>query len=357
MVLITLLGIVAGILAILFAFIQWRFTFFKRIGVPYLKPRFPFGNINTKKLVCYNIQDIYVQLKDKSPICGFFMLHEPFGIPLNLDMVKRIMIKDFHHFENRGIYFNEKDEPLTANLLTETGEKWRKLRANLTPTFTSGKMKFMFPTIIDCSKYMEQYLDELTTHSTEVEVKDLLARFTTDVIGTCAFGIDCNSFKDPNADFRKMGKRAVEDQKYPVALFFIFCSNISFFNKLGIKTTQDDVHDFFMTIVRETVEYRKTNSTKRNDFMDILMNIKLDGGDSMTLNGIAAQVFLFFLAGFETSSTTLTFTIHELAAHPEVQQRARDEINAVIAKHNGEFTYESMNELNYLDQVISGKFI
>jgi cytochrome P450 family 6 len=72
---------------------------------------------------------------------------------------------------------------------------------------------------------------------------------------------------------------------------------------------------------------------------------------------IAAQAFVFFLAGFETSSATMTFCLYELASKPDIQERVRSEINAVLEKNGGNITYDSIFQMEYLDKVVNGERI
>jgi cytochrome P450 family 6 len=73
------------------------------------------------------------------------------------------------------------------------------------------------------------------------------------------------------------------------------------------------------------------------------------------MDSLAAQAFVFFGAGFETSSTTATFCIYELSLHQDIQERVRKEIDVVLKKHDGKITYEAIQEMEYLDKVVSGK--
>lgn len=54
-------------------------------------------------------------------------------------------------------------------------------------------------------EYLKKNSDGKGTNG--LEAKELAAKFTTDVVATCAFGLEGKSFIEPNAEFRKMGKK------------------------------------------------------------------------------------------------------------------------------------------------------
>lgn len=62
---------------------------------------------------------------------------------------------------------------------------------------------------------------------------------------------------------------------------------------------------------------------------------------------------VFFLAGFETSSTALSYALYELACNQELQDRTRLEIEKVLAEHDGKITYEAIMSMEWCGQVIS----
>jgi cytochrome P450 family 6 len=107
----------------------------------------------------------------------------PILMILDLDLIKNIMVKDFNVFPNRKLYFNEKDDPLTAHLVNLEDDEWRSLRTKLTPTFTSGKLKMMLPTILKITENLINTLEKEVVMNESVEIKELLSRYTVDVIG------------------------------------------------------------------------------------------------------------------------------------------------------------------------------
>ena len=66
---------------------------------------------------------------------------------------------------------------------------------------------------------------------------------------------------------------------------------------------------------------------------------------------LVAQAAIILFAGIETSAVTMAFTLFELAKNPEIQKKARNEIQEVLAKYG--LTYEGLMKMTYLNQIIS----
>lgn len=342
-------------------FVKRRYLFWADRNVPFIQPKFPYGNMTGFKQVkntALLMQDWYHELKSKGPFGGVFMFVRPSILATDLEFIKNVMVKDFPYFINRGIYHNVKDDPLSGHLFNIEDQKWRNLRAKLTPTFTSGKMKFMYPTILAVSHEFNKCMSlEISKNNGEIEMKEILARFTTDVIGTCAFGLECNSLTDPEAEFRKMGQEIFTPAKNVRIRNILTTQFPGLAKKLHYTIFRPFITKWFIDKVKETVDYREKNQIQRNDFMNLLIQLRkdVDGGEGMTIKEIAAQAFIFFLAGFETSSTTMSYALYELSQNQQIQQRAREEVNTVLEKHDGKLTYEAMMELKYVEQIINGK--
>lgn len=316
---------------------------------------------NEKERLPQRLASIYRNYKGKYPMVGLYFYLNPALLALDLDLIRNILIKDFQYFQDRGMFYNEKTEPLSANLLRIEHEKWKPLRSKLSPTFSTGKMKFMFPTMVTVVNELINCLSDAIQTDSEVEIYDWMGRFTTDIIGTCAFGIECSCLRDPNTKFREMGKKASFQPKRSLAAEILLGAVKNLAKLIGARVHHEDVSAFFSTIVKETIDYREKNNIERNDLLSLLIKLKNSENDAekLTVNEIAAQAMDFFFAGFETSSTALNFCLYELAMddHKHIQNEARREISTVLAKYNGSLCYEAVNEMKFIEKIINGTFI
>ncbi|XP_011253334.1 cytochrome P450 6A1 isoform X1 [Camponotus floridanus] len=336
-----------------------NFGFWKSRGIRGPQPTPGFGNIKDIMLMKKSLPDflmeIYNDYKDE-PMVGIFANRTPTLIVKDPDLIKDILIKDFTNFADRGFLFHEKLDPLSQHLFALEPKRWRPLRTRLSPVFTSGKLKEMFSLITQCADRFERYIEKLASKNEPIECRELTAKYTTDVIGTCAFGIEMNALSDEDSEFRNMGRLVfaptwtnIVQRRMRQLLPKRFCDILSYI--LPIK----EVTKFFTRVVVETMYYRDTNNIVRHDFIDTLRDLKKHpdkvSNIDLTENLIAAQAFVFFAAGFETSSTAMSNALYELALNQEIQKKLREEINEECIRHNGNFKYENVKKMNYLDKV------
>ncbi|XP_047117854.1 cytochrome P450 6k1-like [Schistocerca piceifrons] len=359
------------VVAAAYVWFSHSYKYWKKKGAPYLEPQFPFGNVYKsfvgKLSMPLDIVDAYWQLKGNR-FGGIYFFTRPTLVVLDPDLIRCILVKDFWTFQDRMALVNE-NEPISQHLFAIRGNKWRRLRVKLTPTFTSGKMKMMFQTVADCGREMVEVLQGPASRGEVVEMRELSARYSTDVIASVAFGIQVDCQRNPENEFRQWGRRVFEPGLLATLNALISSISPKLLTTLRVKSNLSVISAYFRGMVRETVKYREENNITRNDFMQLMIQLKNKGsvdsakggeheevgGDvwKLSIDDVAAQAFVFFIAGFETSSTTMSFALHELAHHPDVQARLHEEIDSVLKQHSGQVTYDAISSMHYLDKVVA----
>ena len=162
----SLISVITAILIGLYFYVTRNFKFWKERGVPYVKPTLFFGNLKEctlqKTTIGEQLQRIYNEHSDK-PYVGIFSFDKPSLLIRDVELVKNILVKDFQKCMDRIVSIEERFDPLFGNVLGMLkGQLWRHLRTNLTPVFTSHKMKMMFCLVETCGKELADCLEKAT---------------------------------------------------------------------------------------------------------------------------------------------------------------------------------------------------
>ncbi|XP_011629683.1 probable cytochrome P450 6a21, partial [Pogonomyrmex barbatus] len=165
-------------------------------------------------------------------------------------------------------------DPLSLHLFLLEPKRWRPLRIKLSPVFTSGKLKEMFFLISECADHLIQYTEKVASKNGLIECRELMAKYTTDVIGSCAFGIEMNSMSDKDGEFRKMGKKFFEPTWSNVIRERMREIVPGLYHLLGYILPQSESTKFFTRVIMESMEYRDMNNITRHDFIDTLRELK-----------------------------------------------------------------------------------
>lgn len=147
------IGLILILILTVYFYLKYGYTFWSRCGVPQIPPTMLVGNLGPilrmSKSCAQVIQDIYNHPKAKdSSIVGIYLFHRPALLIRDPELIKRILIRDFNKFCNRYSNSDVLGDPLgSQNLFFLKNPAWKEIRFKLTPFFTSGKLKLMFPLI------------------------------------------------------------------------------------------------------------------------------------------------------------------------------------------------------------------
>uniref|UniRef100_A0A182US72 Uncharacterized protein n=1 Tax=Anopheles merus TaxID=30066 RepID=A0A182US72_ANOME len=209
----TVLVPLVAILGLIYHYITKGNKYFHEKPIPSLATEPLFGSTRRLLLKKTSFTDFVISIYNKYPLVKVFGMMDtmlPMFVVRDPELIKRITVKDFDYFMNHRPVFGNNDNPHSTALFGKTlvslnDQKWRDMRATLSPAFTGSKMRQMFELIVECSSNMAQYYKEQIRSngagSREHEMKDVFTRYANDVIATCAFGIKVDSLKNAENDF------------------------------------------------------------------------------------------------------------------------------------------------------------
>lgn len=322
--------------------------------VPYKEPCPLFGNFAATFLMRQSYTKTLHYFYNKfrgNKFVGLFQARRPTLMMMDLELVKFILSSGFSHFSDRiSVGTDTRREPLLRNLANMSGSEWKGMRHIVTPTFSSAKMKAMFPLIANCAQTLKNTL--LQEQLYELEVPMLATRYTTDVIGSCAFGFDPESLKNPRSPFLEMTRRMFKISSASLLRRYCRIFFPRLFKYLNLKSYSEDVEIFFTDIIRQVLTERRTTGSMRHDFLQLMLNVqKTEPSFLMTDELITSNSFIFMLAGLDTSATTTSFCLYQLAKDTLLQERLRAEINESLRQH-GELNYEAVMEMRLVTQTV-----
>lgn len=364
----TVLGVTLVIWVGIIILYKHFFSYWKKRGLNYLEPTVPFGNAINLYLGKSSFGELfsewYLEMKKRGwKHGGAYFFGKPVYMPIDNELVKKVLVSDFINFPNHGFFIDEKKDPLSGHIFNMENYKWKNLRAKLPVAFTAAKMRTNVVVMEKTSRILIEKLEEYARNKNPVEIKDVLSRYGTDISTACNFGMESHTLDHKNETLLKEGRAFFDVQWSRVNNTLMILIPRHVLSMLGFGLYTNSATKYFMKMFKEIKEYREKNAFKRNDLTDLLMNLcdktkrhtDFNGQGEMeplTFEEFAAQMFIFFETGFETSSSTQTFAIYELGANPDVQDKLRKEINTVLARHDGKITYDSVNEMEYLDRIL-----
>lgn len=125
----------------------------------------------------------------------------------------RSLIKTIKHFDMFMNHHHFIDETQDSFFCQEShrSSRWREMRSILSPTFTSSETENMFKLMSDCSIDFSNHLAQLSPKNRIIKMKDIVTKYTNNVIATYSFGVSVDSIRNPKKEFYAKNYNAKKD--------------------------------------------------------------------------------------------------------------------------------------------------
>ncbi|MDX1451775.1 MAG: cytochrome P450 [Oleiphilaceae bacterium] len=231
---------------------------------------------------------------------------------------------------------------LVTNNDTNDHKKQRKL---VQPGFHFRKIQGYAQTMID---YTDRYLADWE-NAQRRDISDDMFRLTMYIVSKTLFNTDMEQLEN-NADTvgDAIGQiQRIADQRFNQ--LFQIPKWIPTPNNLREKK----INASLRTMIRDMIQARTRadgSFEDGDDLMAMLLNARYEDGSAMSEQQIMDELITLFIAGHETTSNSLTWTLYLLSQHRDIQTRLQAELDEVMAGESP--TFEDLEKLTYTEMVI-----
>ncbi|XP_029012836.1 cytochrome P450 3A27-like [Betta splendens] len=352
--------LIAIIIALIAVYEYAPYGFFKKLGIQGPTPVPFFGTFLGNLKGPHEFDTQCYQKYGK--VWGQYDGRQPVLTVMDTAMIKTILVKEFHNvFTNRldlGL-----NGPLYDSIFVVEDEEWKRIRNALSPSFTSGRLKEMYSIMLQHSNNLTKSLEKKVKADEVIDAKALFGPYSMDIVTSTSFSVDIDSINHPADPFVENIKKMVKFNLFNplILLVVLFPFMRTVLDKTNVSFFPGDVLNFFLNFLKKVKSDRSKNDHKnRVDFMQLMVDSQIsekNKNDASSQKGltdheILSQAMLFIFAGFETTSSSLSYLAYNLATHPDVQETLQKEIDATIPG-KGRPSYEALMQMEYLDMVVN----
>ncbi|WP_371018154.1 bifunctional cytochrome P450/NADPH--P450 reductase [Pseudalkalibacillus sp. JSM 102089] len=240
-------------------------------------------------------------------------------------------------FGGDGLFTSETEEP-----------NWKKAHNILLPSFSQQAMKGYHNKMVDIATQLIQKWARLNPDE-EVDVSEDMTRLTLDTIGLCGFDFRFNSFyRENNHEFVDAMVRALDEAMNQ-------SQRLGVQDKLMVRSKKqfrEDI-DYMFNLVDDLIADRKKNGDQGEDDLlsHMLKGKDPETGEPLDDKNIRFQIITFLIAGHETTSGLLSFTLYYLMNNPDKLAKAQEEVDRVVG--DGIPDYKQVKQLKYVRMILN----
>ncbi|EDP7205945.1 cytochrome P450 [Campylobacter jejuni] len=261
--------------------------------------------------------------------------------------VKRMMVDEVREFP-KSAFLHELLSPLLGeSIFTTNGEVWKKQRELLRPSFEMTRINKVFNLMSEAVADMMNRFGKYPNHAV-IEVDEAMTFITADVI----FRTIMSSKLDEGKGKKILNAFVTfQEQSVHTAMrrMFRFPKWLSYV--LGDRK-RAKAGDVIRQVLSDIIKprYDMADNAEFEDILgSLLLVVDADTNKRFSFEEILDQVAMLFLAGHETTASSLTWTLYLLSLYPKEQEKAYEEITQVL--QGGVVEISHLRQFKYLTNI------
>ena len=255
----------------------------------------------------------------KTPFFRSYLINQP-------ELIKTVLKErpdDFPKSDRIG----EGLRPLLGrSVFLTNGAVWKRQRRIIDPAFEGGRLRETFPAMWDAAEAMAKRFEDLTDQDVEIEAESSHA--AADVIFRTLFSIPI----DHHVAHEVFDEFKTYQRSQPILNIAAFIPLPRWLPRLFRRDTKRSAA-LIRRLITDLTTQRMVEIDAGTAPLDLATKIMttvdpVEGG-AFTTEEMVDQVAIFFLAGHETSASTLAWALYLLAAHPDWQDRLAKEAQQI----------------------------
>ncbi|KAL1922427.1 uncharacterized protein VTP21DRAFT_9966 [Calcarisporiella thermophila] len=265
-------------------------------------------------------------------------------------LIEHVLKGSFEDFE-KGYELSKRLRPLLGNgIFNCDGDRWRRQRKTASHVFNVKNFRELTTGIFrEESKLVVKVLEQYAESGQEFNLSDVFFRFTLDTFGKLSFGTSFNCLERPQdpIPFAVAFDQAqtIVDMRFKNVFYQV--SELLTGAKERLQRATKVVDEYAYQVIesrRQEIRDRGAEKTRKKDLLDMFIDYRDENGKGLSDAELRDVVINFMLAGRDTTAQQLSWQYLMMMRHPDIQQRAREELQQFDPD---EIDYDTLRSLHY----------
>lgn len=282
------------------------------------------------------------------------LLGKRFIVSANPSINKEILRLRPYKFRRYGKIDEILQEMGVLGVFNAEGETWKKHRRITSEALNRKHIEDFFPTIASVTNRLITKWSKIADTDHTIDVQKEMMRYTVDITTAIAFGYPMNTLEEDDdviqQHLEKVFPMINSRITAPLPLWRIFKSKQDKDFDIAIQEVRKTVHQLIEEGKQRLKENEKLKNNPRNFLEALLVQQSIEG--KFTDKEIFGNVFTMLLAGEDTTSNTISWTLYYLAQYPDIALKVRQEAKEILKESSIPDDFEKSTRLKYTEAVV-----